>query len=77
MSPYYVKTLAILSFVLSFSVTYLIGVDNPFNFLAAFLCIWLVFTYLLSISFRRIIPPRIEIYYPEDLSLNLSKKQRY
>ena len=74
MSPYYVKTVVILSLVLSCSVTYLIGVDNPFNFLAACMCIWFVFTYLLSISFRRIVPPKIEIYYPEDLSLNLSKK---
>jgi len=75
-SPQYVKVLVVFSLILSCLTTYLIGVSDPFNFLAACLGIWFAFIYLLSTSLRRIVPPRVQIYYPEDLSLDLSKKQR-
>jgi|SRR5579864_2331963 len=75
-SPLYTKTIAGISLAISCLIAYRAGVDDPFGFVRAVILITFVVASLISTIVRRIVPPKIELYAPQFLSLNLSGRER-
>src|SRR5579859_263298 len=52
--------------MISCLITYFRGIGDPFAFLGVTLCILFVGAVPFALITRRIIPPRLELYYPEN-----------
>lgn len=65
-----------MSLAISCVIAYRAGVDDPFGFVWAVILINFLAAQLISIIVRRIVPPKIELYAPQFLSLNLSGREK-
>lgn len=62
-------------FIISVLITYFLGIRDPLIFVGATVFICYGGAIPFALIMRRIFPPKLELYYPENLSLNISKRR--